>query len=73
MSKNFNPTGASHRIGCRAGFSEQETWRDALGPAEPLLVFATFGCLDATNWIPTGAHARHGASQERPGAYAFQS
>lgn len=72
MNAIFNPVGAAHRVGCRAGYSEESVWREALGGTEPLLAFATFGCLDATNWIPTGAHVGNQATSERPGAYAFR-
>ena len=40
----------------RRGFSEQDTWRDALGPQEPLHVFSILGqTLDAPELLPAGA------------------
>ena len=40
----------------REGFTEQDTWRLALGPNEPLLVWSDeIPTLDAPDWIPAGA------------------
>lgn len=69
MPKTFNATGASHRIGCRAAFSEESVWRQALGPTEPLLCLATYGCLDATSWIPKGGHSTKGGVEPRSGNF----
>lgn len=38
----------------RDGFTEQDTWRKALGDSEPLLAFASFGPLDAPDTMPAG-------------------
>lgn len=39
----------------RDGFTECQTWRDALGNAEPLAMFADHGyCLDAPEYVPAG-------------------
>lgn len=43
------------RILVRAAFSEEAVWRKALGPAEPLLIFAAYGPLDAPEYVPAGA------------------
>ena len=40
----------------REGFTEQDTWRRALGDAAPLRVFALLGgALDAPDVLPAGA------------------
>lgn len=39
----------------RAPFTEEGTYRDALGRAEPLRVFVADGPLDAPEWMPAGA------------------
>lgn len=40
----------------RPGYTEQDTWRAALGNAEPLRVFAAIGdCIDAPDVMPAGA------------------
>lgn len=39
----------------RDGFTEQDTWRKALGDSEPLLAFASFGPLDAPDVMPAGS------------------
>lgn len=40
----------------RAGYTECDTWREALGPNEPLLACADkSGALDAPDWLPAGA------------------
>lgn len=71
--KTLDTKGASHRIGVRRCFSEESIWREALGPCEPLLVAATYGCLDATNWIPTGGHDNSSACGPRPGMWDFRN
>lgn len=39
----------------RRGFTEQDTWRDALGLFEPLLAFADkLPTLDAPEYLPSG-------------------
>ena len=39
----------------RRGFTEQDTWRDALGLYEPLLAFADkLPTLDAPEYLPSG-------------------
>ena len=38
----------------RDGFTEQDTWRKALGDSAPLLAFASFGPLDAPDVMPAG-------------------
>lgn len=62
----------------RAGYTECDTYRDALGGAEPLRCFVTDGPLDAPGWMPAGS-TRPGAPSldkhprtttiERPGNY----
>ena len=43
-------------IHARDGFSEQDIWRDALGPFDPLHVVGhKSGALDAPDWLPLGA------------------
>lgn len=39
----------------REGFTEQDTWRKALGDSEPLLAFASYGPLDAPDTMPAGS------------------
>ena len=39
----------------RDGFTEQDTWRKALGDAAPLLAFASYGPLDAPDIMPAGS------------------
>ena len=47
-------TGSNNYL-VRAGFSECETWRQALGNAAPLLWVADTGyCLDAPEHVPAG-------------------
>jgi len=44
------------RITLKKEFSQESTWRDALGESEPLLIFSDWtDCLDAPDWIPAGA------------------
>ena len=43
------------RVHVRQGFTEESIWRDALGGAEPLLVFVTYGPLDAPDHMPAGS------------------
>jgi len=39
----------------RQGYSQKDTWRAALGPAAPLLVFADeLGSIDAPERLPSG-------------------
>ena len=39
----------------RSGFTEQDTWRDALGNSAPLRPFALIGeCIDAPEILPAG-------------------
>jgi hypothetical protein len=38
----------------REGFTEQDTWRKALGDSAPLLAFASYGPLDAPDVMPAG-------------------
>lgn len=38
-----------------ASHAECETWRAALGPAEPLRAAVIDGPLDAPQWLPAGA------------------
>lgn len=45
----------TRRAQVRYGFTEQDTYRDALGGAEPLHVFVTDGPLDAPGWMPAGS------------------
>ena len=41
----------------RAGYSEEATWREALGRREPLLVFSIeSGPLDAPTVLPGGSY-----------------
>ena len=40
----------------RWGYSEEQVWRDALGP-QALRCCATDGPIDAPTWIPTGSTA----------------
>ena len=43
----------------RRGYSEQDTWREALGVFEPLLAFADkLPSLDAPEYLPSG-HTTH--------------
>ena len=43
-------------IPVRDGFSEQDVWRAALGPFEPLHVVShKCDALDAPQWLPAGA------------------
>ena len=39
----------------RDGFTEQDTWRKALGDSTPLLAFASYGPLDAPDTMPAGS------------------
>jgi hypothetical protein len=39
----------------RYGYTECDTYRDALGGAEPLRCFVTDGPLDAPGWMPAGS------------------
>lgn len=39
----------------RSGYSQESTWREALGPMEPLLVFSDeLGSIDAPERLPSG-------------------
>jgi hypothetical protein len=38
----------------RCAFSEEATWREALGGAEPLRVFVIDGPIDAPMYLPAG-------------------
>lgn len=45
-----------YRVFVRKEFSEESTWRDALGYAEPLLVHSSMElCLDAPDYLLTGS------------------
>lgn len=51
----------------RPGYTEQDTWRDVLGDAEPLHCFSTLGhCIDAPTVMPAGSVAAKGAYDESP-------
>ena len=39
----------------RPGFTEEDIYRDALGPWEPLRVAVICGPLDAPEWMPSGS------------------
>jgi hypothetical protein len=53
--KNIDSTIRARRYLVRAGFSQEDTWREALGESAELLVHAACGeCLDAPDWIPAG-------------------
>ena len=66
------------RVQVRRGFTEENVWREALGGAEPLLCFVTYGPLDAPDNMPAGSHrsipAKYGSSQptscDRPRSYS---
>lgn len=49
MTNTYTP-----RILVRDGFTEQDTWRKALGDSAPLLAFASYGPIDAPEVMPAG-------------------
>ena len=46
----------------RDGFTEQDTWRKALGDSAPLLACASYGPLDAPDVMPAGGMRSGGLS-----------
>lgn len=56
----------TQRTVVRDGFTEQDTWRKALGDSEPLLAFASFGPLDAPDTMPAGSVVFGGLGGAQP-------
>lgn len=44
-----------HVLSLRPEFSEESTWRSALGDSAPLLVCADWGPIDAPQFLPAGS------------------